>query len=110
MPKPSPKKQNRIPSSRSLWPSMALFKKLTDDRSGSFSAASPPPASSAGCASAQVVITNRKVARAADALAIRRPADAKRAVEVPVTKLRITNPPNDLYSGAQRVLFLALRT
>src|ERR1019366_7147286 len=103
MPKPSPKKQNTIPISSSLWPSIALFRKLTEERSGSFSAASPPPASSAGCASAHVVVTNSKVARARDALAIPRLADAKWAVQVRITiLLRIS------IQGLQRVLLLRL--
>src|ERR1039457_4709363 len=75
-----------------------LFRKLTEERSGSFSAASPPPASSAGCASAQVVVTNSKVARAIEALAIPRLADAKQAVQVRITiLLRIS------IQGSQRV-------
>src|ERR1039458_396114 len=77
-----------------------LFRKLTEERSGNFSAASPPPASSAGCASAQVVVTNSKVARATDALAIPRLADAKQAVQVRITiLLRIS------IQGSQRVHF-----
>src|ERR1035438_2766522 len=80
-----------------------LFRKLTEERSGSFSAASPPPASSAGSASAQVVVTNSKVARARDALAIPRLADAKWAVQVRITiLLRIS------IQGSQRVLLLRL--
>src|SRR5215470_5116959 len=52
MPNPSPNRQKTIPISSSLWPSIALFRKLTADRSGSFSEASPPAASSEGCARA----------------------------------------------------------
>src|SRR3954453_3050148 len=45
MPNPSPNRQNRMPIRSNLCPSIAPLKKLTEDRSGSFSEASPPPPS-----------------------------------------------------------------
>src|SRR5579863_9843300 len=75
MPKPRPAMQKRIPISSSLWPSMALLKKLTDERSGSFSPASPP-ASCEGWAKLAVAPSVTTASRAAIDCMKRHPCDA----------------------------------
>ena len=59
-----PRKQKSRPTSRSLWPSIP--RKVTVDKSGSLSAASPPSrgdAKTAGEASAPQNMMNKKVSR-----------------------------------------------
>src|SRR5215469_11832259 len=53
MPNPKPPRQNRMPISNNLWPSIAPLKNRTADRSGSFREASPPMVSPAGWAKAE---------------------------------------------------------
>src|SRR5271165_7173467 len=86
MPKPSPNRQNRMPISSSLWPSMAPLRKLTCERSGSFREASPPAASAAGSARAVAALTVSSAATAA----IRETTLRKAAV---ASHVRIKNPP-----------------
>src|SRR5436305_501766 len=70
MPKPSPPRQNRMPISSSLCPSIEPLKKLTEDRSGSFSDASPPADS--GWAKAETAPTVSSAATAEIFVAMRR--------------------------------------
>src|SRR5579859_300022 len=100
MPKPSPPRQNRIPISSSLCPSIAPLKKLTRERSGSFSEASPP-ASLAGCAKAVAAPTVSSAATAEIFMATLRLTSAAVASQV-----RIMSPPNSKrFLGITNVFF-----
>src|SRR5579871_2284094 len=89
MPKPSPNRQNRMPIRSSLWPSIAPLKKVTCERSGSFSEASPP--SPAGWAKAVAVPKVRSAAAAEILVAMRRVKNAAVARKVRIEVLRYKN-------------------
>src|ERR1035437_8944948 len=78
MPKPRPKTQNRSPIISKLCPFTP--RNETEERSGSFKAASPP--SSAGWAIAEPAVRSSRVASIAKVLVNRRPTDAKWAFQV----------------------------
>src|SRR5437763_16950782 len=80
MPKPSPPRQNRMPISSSLCPSIEPLKKLTEDRSGSFSDASPPADS--GWAKAETAPTVSSAATAEIFVAMRREITAAAASQL----------------------------
>ena len=81
IPNPRPNRQNRIPISSSLWPSIRPLRKLTEDRSGSFKLASPPT-SWAGCANAAAAVNIKMDVKAAVFLMRRHPWDAILASKV----------------------------
>src|SRR6476620_7677804 len=103
MPKPSPPRQNRMPTSNSLCPSIDPLKKLTEDRSGSFSEASPPADS--GWAKAETAPRLRSAAIAEVFVAMRREITADVA-----SQLLIKNPPNWTVSGIQTCLGVVIQT
>src|SRR5271170_1459004 len=84
MPKPRPKTQNTSPTISNLWPSTP--RNETEERSGSFRAASPP--SSVGCASAWPAVTSSKLARVAEVFANHGPTDARLAIQVRIKILQ----------------------
>src|ERR1700686_4828382 len=87
MPKPRPKTQNSSPIISRRCPSMP--RNETDERAGSFKAASPPASEvcSAGCATAQPAVRRSRVTSVAEAFAMRlftiqHPTDARLAFQV----------------------------
>src|SRR6266481_3634932 len=88
MPKARPKAQNTSPIVSRRWPSMP--RNETDERSGSFKAASPPSSvvdCASGCASAQPAVRRSRVASVTAVFAKRlftnqRPTDARLAFQV----------------------------
>ena len=73
-----------MPISSNLCPSIAPLKKLTEDRSGSFSEASPPPPS--GWASADTVPAVSSAATAEILFAMRRESSAAVASHVRINE------------------------
>src|SRR5579872_513212 len=87
MPKINPRMQKMMPISSSLCPLMEPLKKLTDDRSGNFSEASPP-GSPAGCAKAAAAPNVISAATAEIFIAILQLKNAAVASQVRIEILR----------------------
>src|ERR1700686_4370650 len=110
MPKPRPKTQNTSPIINRRWPSRPRMNE-TEERSGSFKAASPPASAvcSAGSASAQPAVRSSRVASVAEAFAKRlfanrffanqHPTDARLAFQVRI-KILLS------IQGSRRVILL----
>ena len=88
MPKARPRTQKRSPIISRRWPSTP--RNDTEDKSGSFSAASPPAslAGSAVCASAWPAVRSYGAIRAADSFTRRDPTDARYTFQVRIKILQ----------------------
>src|ERR1039458_7738458 len=103
MPKPRPKTQNNSPTISRRCPFTP--RNETEERSGSFSAASPP-SSAGGSASAWPAVRSSRVAKVAEVFAKRffanqRPTDARLAFQVRIKILL-----KDRIQGSRRVILL----